>query len=217
MTPSAANKVAEPEDRTLVPHVENRESGYAPSLQAMLDGIRAQMGFVADSVATYLHRPAIAEAVLRLTAAIGKDPSSTLDRLLKRKIALVCSTINGCVYCTSHQCAYLSKHDDGDAEAWGLSRGELESLVDGTAEPANEVERVCLDFARAASRNSSTIPNEIRVRMKQHLSHAQIVELAFVVGHWKLYNTVNDALGLPIEAGNREHTGYVERARAQVR
>lgn len=211
-------EVQSPEELApFVPHVANRETGYAPSLQAMLDGIRAQMGFVADSVAVYLHRPEIAEAVLRFTAAVGKNQSSTLDRLLKRKIALVCSTTNGCRYCTAHQCSYLNSPRHGDAEAWGLSREYLEALVDGSYVPSDEIERVCLDFARAASRNSSAIPGELRARMQKHLTPAQIVEIAFVVGHWKLYNTVNDSLALPIEDVNREHTGYVEKAQGRVK
>lgn len=216
MAPTTADAETSVQTEAMVPHVANRESGYPPSLQVLLDGIKAQMGFVADSVAVYLHRPAIAEATLRFTAAVGKDPSSTLDRLLKRKIGLVCSTINGCFYCTAHQCSYLAKPREEDAESWGLSRADLESLVDGSYVPADEFERVCLDFSRAASRNSSAIPDEVRARMKALLTPAQIVELAFVVGHWKLYNTVNDSLALPIEAVNREHTGYVEIAQASM-
>ena len=44
------------------------------------------------------------------------------------------------------------------------------------------------------------MPDEILQRLKQHLSPPQIVELACVVGFWKFYNTVHDALQIPVES-----------------
>ena len=35
--------------------------------------------------------------------------------------------------------------------------------------------------------------------LKNHLSPAQIVELACLVGFWKMYNTIHEALKIPIE------------------
>ena len=46
--------------------------------------------------------------------------------------------------------------------------------------------------------------------LKKHLTPAQIMELACVVGFWKFYNTVHDSLHIPVEEGLLEHTGYVD-------
>jgi len=42
------------------------------------------------------------------------------------------------------------------------------------------------------------------------LTPPQIIELACVVGFWKMYNTIHDSLRVPIEAHLLEQTGYVD-------
>ena len=46
-------------------------------------------------------------------------------------------------------------------------------------------------------------------RLKAHLTPAQIIELACVVGFWKMYNTIHDSLRIPIEAHLLEQTEYI--------
>ncbi len=82
-------------------------------------------------------------------------------------------------------------------------------LMQGDLEPANEIERVRFDFVRAASQDPRTVPDEIYDRLKTLLTPPQIVELACVVGFWKMYNTIHDALRVPIEEALLANTGYV--------
>jgi alkylhydroperoxidase family enzyme len=77
-------------------------------------------------------------------------------------------------------------------------------------EPANEFERACFDYVRAASADPTSVPTEILQRLKQHLTPPQIVELACVVGFWKFYNTVHDSLQIPVESQLLQDTGYVD-------
>jgi alkylhydroperoxidase family enzyme len=139
-----------------------------------------------------------------------RDPSSTLDQFLKRKLAVVCCAINGCAYCTAHGCSMLKKPRGNDFEGWGLGEAELQTIITGSFEPENEFERVCFDYARAASEDPTAVPDEILNRLKQHLTPPQIIELACLVGIWKFYNTVHDSLDIPVESHLLEHTGYVD-------
>ena len=91
-----------------------------------------------------------------------------------------------------------------------MDQSDLMSLLQGDDIPANEMERVCFDFARSASRDPQHVPDEIYKRLKALLTPPQIIELACVVGFWKMYNTIHDSLRIPIEAHLLEHTGYVD-------
>ena len=100
---------------------------------------------------------------------------------------------------------------DGE-EGWGLSDDEVAGIVAGTAPPADDFERACFDYVRAASSDPTAVPEEILNRLAKNLTPAQIVELACVVGFWKFYNTVHDSLHIPVESDLLQDTGYVRLA-----
>ncbi len=81
-----------------------------------------RMGFLPNALKLYAHRPEIAEALFRLNSLIMRDPSSTLDQFLKRKLAAIASKANGCTYCTAHSCAMLKAPRGPAPEGWGLER-----------------------------------------------------------------------------------------------
>jgi alkylhydroperoxidase family enzyme len=157
----------------------------------------------------YAHRPEIAETLWRLNSNVMRDPSSTLDQLLKRKLAAIACATNGCAYCTAHSCSMLKKPRGDDFEGWGLSEEELQGLIIGDVVPKDEFERACFDYVRAASEDPTAVPDELLQRLKKNLSPAQIVELACVVGFWKFYNAVHDSLHIPVESQLLQDTGYV--------
>ena len=63
---------------------------------------------------------------------------------------------------------------------------------------------------RAASADPGNVPDELRQRLKQHLTPSQIVELACVAGFWKFYNTIHDSLNIPLENHLQPYAGYVD-------
>jgi uncharacterized peroxidase-related enzyme len=187
-----------------------KEEDFAPSLQPVLAPYKKRMGFLPNALKFYAYRPEIAETLWALNSKVMRDPSSTLDQFLKRKLAVVCCAINGCAYCTAHSCTMLKAPRGTGSEGWGLSEQELQDLVTGAMAPANEFERACFDYVRAASSDPTSVPDEILQRLKQHLTPPQIVELACVVGFWKFYNTVHDSLHIPVESQLLQDTGYVD-------
>jgi hypothetical protein len=104
----------------------------------------------------------------------------------------------------------LKKPKEAGFEGWGLSEKELQDIVTGDVPPADEFERVCFDYVRAASEDPTAVPDVILDRLKQYLSPPQIIELACVVGFWKFYNTVHDSLHIPVESQLLGDTGYVD-------
>ena len=145
--------------------------------------------------------------MLELEGYLGR---SGLNPSLKELIKIRAAQINGCAYCTSHHCNTLKSPSGGEAEGWGMEEGELRELLSGDLEPQDARERACFDYVRAASEDPSNVPREVLERLTQHLTPAQIVELACVVGFWKLYNTIHDSLHIPIEAALLGDSGYVD-------
>lgn len=206
--------VKPPEPRVLVeaepfiPYVP--EEKFPPNLQPVVEPYKKRMGFLPNALKLYAHRPEIAETLWKLNSNIMRDPSSTLDQLLKRKLAAVACATNGCAYCTAHSCAMLKKPRDSTFEGWEISEEELQGLITGDTEPKNDFERACYDYVRAASEAPSNVPSEILQNLKKHLTPPQIIELACLVGFWKFYNTVHDSLHIPIESQLLKDTGYVD-------
>jgi uncharacterized peroxidase-related enzyme len=187
---------------------------YVEELPHLLEPIvgpyKERMGFLPNALKFYMHRPEIAETLFTLNNTVMRDPSSTLDQNLKRRLATVASKLNGCTYCTSHHCNILLSPEGGGAEGWGMTETEVQDMLTGELAPQNDFERVCFDFVKAASQDPANVPDEVRQALTEHLTPAQIVELAAVVGFWKLYNTIHDALDIPIEAHLHQYMGFVD-------
>ncbi len=185
------------------------ESACPEHLRAPLAVLKQRFGFLPNSMRLYMHNPGVLAAVLAMGRNIVANPEGTLDRVLKNKIGVICSATNGCVYCTTHQCDMLSRNG-GSHEGWGVPLDEVRAQISGSEKAASDLERVCFDYARAASFDAAGVTDEMRTRMKLHLTPAQIMELAAVVGFWKFLNTVHDSLNLPVESSNLHHTGYLD-------
>jgi alkylhydroperoxidase family enzyme len=198
------------EEAPFIPYLD--EADFDQRLQPVLAPYKDRMGFLPNALRLYAYRPEIAQTLWALNSNIMRDPTSTLDQFLKRRLAAVCCAINGCGYCTAHSCAMLKKDASAASEGWGMSDDDVEALVSDSLVPKDEFERACFDYVRLASSDPTDMPDEIFDRLKTHLTPPQIVELACVVGFWKFYNTVHDSLRIPIEAALQEDARYVDHA-----
>ena len=211
---AAMDAIAPPKPKVLfeaepfIPYV--REEDFDPRLKPVVEPYKKRMGFLPNALKLYAYRPEIAETLWKLNSNIMRDPSSTLDQFLKRKLAAVACATNGCAYCTAHSCAMLKKPKEVELRRLGHDRGRAAGHLTGAYEPKNEMERACFDYVRAASEDPTSVPDEILQRLKQHLTPPQIIELACVVGFWKFYNTVHDSLHIPVESTLLADTGYVD-------
>jgi uncharacterized peroxidase-related enzyme len=194
-------------EEPFIPYVPDEK--VVERLRMVVEPYMKRMGFLPNALKLYAYRPEIAETLFSLNSNIMRDPSSTLDQLLKRKLAAVACKTNGCAYCTAHSCNMLMR-PKGPSEGWGLSQDELVTILDDAYKPSSEMERACFDYVRAASTAPDSVPAEILERLKKHLTPPQIVELACVVGFWKFYNTVHDSLHIPVEEHLLEDTRYVD-------
>ena len=194
-------------DEPFIPYVADEK--VIERLRAVVEPYIKRMGFLPNALKLYAYRPEIAETLFRLNSNIMRDPSSTLDQFLKRKLSALASKTNGCAYCTAHCCNMLMRPKVG-AEGWGLSQDQMLQILDDDYRPANPMEAACFDYVRVASTDPSNVPMKVLDELKKHLSPPQIVELACVVGFWKFYNAVHDSLHIPVEEHLLSDTRYVD-------
>lgn len=194
-------------EEPFIPYVPDEK--VVERLRAVVEPYMKRMGFLPNALKLYAYRPEIAETLFRLNSNIMRDPSSTLDQFLKRKLSALASKTNGCAYCTAHCCNMLMRPKAG-AEGWELSQDELLKILDDDYRPENPMEAACFEYVRVASTDPSNVPMKVLAELKKHLTPPQIVELACVVGFWKFYNAVHDSLHIPVEEHLLNDTRYVD-------
>ena len=185
------------EDEPFIPYAD-RDS-LTGELAAAVDAYERRMGFLPNALRLYMHRPELLECLIRLNNTVMRDPSGHLDRELKRRIATFCSSLNRSAYCVAHNTNSLASAGGGESEGWDYSASDIDALLDPGYEPEDPVERACFAYARAATLDPSDVPQEILDRLGDTLTPPQVVELACVVGFWKMYNGIHESLGVPIE------------------
>src|SRR5207237_2431913 len=89
-----------------------REENFAARLKPVIEPYKKRMGFLPNALKLYAYRPEIAETPWKLNSNVMRDPTSTLDQLLKRKLAPVACATNGCAYCPAHSFATLKQPKD---------------------------------------------------------------------------------------------------------
>ena len=168
-------------------------------LRAAIESYRQRMGFLPNALKLYMHRPQILKCLIELNNTVMRDTSGHLDEGLKRRIAAVCSALNHSPYCVAHNANTLKSSAEGEGEGWGFSDAEVRALLDPGFEPDDPAEAACFAFARAATRDPSDVPQAVIARLTEALTPPQVIELACVVGFWRMYNSIHESLYVPVE------------------
>ena len=166
-----------------------------PELAASFRQFEQILGFVPNSLLTMQRRPGIVAGFGALTAAV-MDPSGCVDPGFKRLLAHFASRAAGCRYCEAHSllaAGISGVPDDKIAALWEYRTSALYSAA----------ERAALDFALAAGSVPNAVDDELMVRLKQHWSEDQIVELLAAVCLYGFLNRWNDSLATELEEAPR--------------
>ena len=140
-----------------------------------------------------------------------RDPSSHLDAGLKRRIAAICSLLNRSAYCVAHNTnTLMTDADEDEGEGWDFQAEDIANLLDPAYTPDDPVEKVAIDYARAATIDHSNVSRKILDDLAGCMTPPQIVELACLVGFWKMYNSVHEAMHIPVEAALRGNVAFLE-------
>ena len=169
-------------------------------LQKPLASYIERMGFLPNALKLYMHRPEIMQCMININNATMRDPSSHLSAELKRRVSVLCSALNQSAYCVAHNAGTMKKGAEGDGEGWGYSDADVAGILDPDDSALDDMEAACMAYARAATLDPSDVPQEVVLKLAQALTPPQVVELACVVGFWKMYNCIHESLYVPLES-----------------
>ena len=185
------------EETPFIPYADR--DALPAELKAPLDAYEKRMGFMPNALKLYMHRPEILACLIRLNNTVMRDPSSHLDTGLKRRISAICSYLNKSAYCVAHNTNTLKAESDGEGEGCAFTDEDIVKLLDPAYAPDDPAERAAIDYARAATVDHSNVPRKVLDRLAETITPPQVVELACVVDFWKMYNSVHEAMHVPIE------------------
>ena len=196
------------EEQPFIPYADR---GALPeALKAPLEAYEKRMGFMPNALKLYMHRPELLACLVQLNNIVMRDPSSQLDAGLKRRISAICSYLNKSAYCVAHNTNTLMTDTGSDGEGWDFSDEDVMQLLDPAYAPDDPAEKAAIAYARAATIDHSNVPDAVLSALAETLSPPQIVELACVVGFWKMYNSIHEALHIPIEEALQGNAAFLE-------
>jgi alkylhydroperoxidase family enzyme len=191
--PLAKEVLEEGESSAFIPYApvgENLEQ-VPISLRPDVFYYARRMGFLPNCIKLYLHVPWVAEQVMRLNNALMRDERNSLSEHLKYRLAMIASRDNECPYCVSHNAGTLGRR-------WGYGEDRLESLL-RMEEPADEGEAVAQEFVHQACLDPAGVSDGLRSKLAEHFTPQEVMEIVFLVGFWKMYNTMHLSMAIPIE------------------
>ena len=196
------------EEAPFIPYAD-REA-LPENLKAPLDAYEARMGFMPNALKLYMHRPELLACLIQLNNTVMRDASSHLDAGLKRRISAICSYLNRSAYCVAHNTNTLMTDAEGEGEGWDFKPEDIAKLLDPAYTPDDPAEKVAIEYARAATVDHANVPRELLDRLADVMTPPQVVELACVVGFWKMYNSVHEALHIPVEEALQGNVAFLD-------
>lgn len=142
-------------------------------------------GDFSDQAGVMAQRLPIFSQTWALLLQLGQE--AVLPKRYTELAIVTVSLLNECEYCIDHHGPKL--------QVEGLSADGVRTLLDYANHPElNEVDRLVVEYAIAVTRNWSQTRDEIFVRLHQHFSEAQIVELTWRTALCGAFNRFNDIL-----------------------
>jgi uncharacterized peroxidase-related enzyme len=141
---------------------------------------------------TMARKPNILRAVTDLSIAVMREPGGT-PTSLRWMVAHVASNAAGCRYCTAHTARNAATRGD-------VSDEKIAAIWQYQTSPLfSEAERAALDLALAAGSCPPTVDEDHFIRLRQHYSEDQIVEIVAAIAMFGWFNRWNDTMGSDLE------------------
>jgi uncharacterized peroxidase-related enzyme len=165
-------------------------SELAPDLAQIYEEFAGAYGPFRNQVAVFAHVPAALRHLMPLLMELRA--AATLPKRYLELAIVPVSQVNACDYCVAHHKPFLAVE--------GVSPAGVDRLLDYQDHPElDEVDRLVVEYAIAATERPNRLPDAIFARLKRHFTERQIVELTLRVTLCGFFNKFNDALQIEEE------------------
>jgi uncharacterized peroxidase-related enzyme len=157
----------------------------SPELARIYEEFAGSYGPFRNQVAVFAHVPAALRHLMPLLMEL-RTAATLPKRYLELAIVAV-SQVNACDYCVAHHKPFLAVE--------GVSSAGVDQLLDYRDHPElDEVDRLVVEYAIAATERPNRIPEAMFARLRQKFTESQIVELTLRITLCGFFNKFNDAL-----------------------
>jgi uncharacterized peroxidase-related enzyme len=165
-------------------------SELGPDLAQIYEEFAGSYGPFRNQVAVFAHVPAALRHLMPLLMELRA--AATLPKRYLELAIVAVSQVNACDYCVAHHKPFLAVE--------GVSAAGVDRLLDYRDHPElDEVDRLVVEYAIAATERSNRLPDAIFTRLRRHFTEPQIVELTLRITLCGFFNKFNDALQIEEE------------------
>ena len=162
----------------------------APDLARIYEEFAASYGPFRNQAAVFAHVPAALRHLMPMLMELRA--AATLPKRYLELAIVAVSQVNACDYCVAHHKPFLAVE--------GVSAAGVDGLLDWRDHPElDEVDRLVVEYAIAATERPSRLPDAMFERLRRHFTEAQIVELTLRITLCGFFNRFNDALQIEEE------------------
>ncbi len=166
-----------------------------PKARALLEGVQKKMGMTPNLMRTMANSPAVLEAYLGFSSALGEG---SLSAKLREQIALTVGELNGCQYCLSAHTALGKMVGLGEEEIADSRRG---------VSPDRKTEAV-LRFARkVVSERGWVSDDDVATLRAAGTTDAELAEIVGAVALNTFSNYFNHVAGTEVDFPEVEAPG----------
>ncbi len=166
-------------------------SELSPELARIYEEFASAYGPFRNQVAVFAHVPAAVRHLMPLLMELRA--AATLSKRYLELAIVAVSQVNACDYCVAHHKPFLAVE--------GVSASGVDRLLDYQDHPElNEVDRLVVEYAVAATERPNRLPDALFARLRRHFTEAQIVELTLRITLCGFFNKFNDALQIEEES-----------------
>ena len=168
-------------------------SAIPEELRPLYARFTGEYGDFTNQARVVAHSPAAFAHLYGLIDAWRREGS--LSRRVVEVAVVTTSRVNECAYCVGHHGTTLIE--------LGLSPATVENILAAEVPGLDACELAVRDYARLVAERAWGIPDRVFDALREHFDEAQIVELTLRIGICVLFNKLNQALQLDMEASVR--------------
>ncbi|GAA3854474.1 peroxidase-related enzyme [Saccharothrix violaceirubra] len=161
-------------------------------VEAVFAAAREGYGFVPNVLRALAHCPDLLTTFAPFWAQVYRSP--TIGGRLRALSALGTAQAQSCTYCVAHMSA--------SARRVGMSEQEVSAVGDPHVEQRvfhDERETLVLEVAAALTRDPDGVTDDLRARLRRHLTDAEIVNVVVAIGLYNLTSRFLKALDVEVE------------------
>ena len=177
----------------LVPLVEIND--FSPAFAKLAERSIQKYGRVSNSARAMANSEDLAVAARSFLSDIWTGGSLGLE--LAYLVRLIVSSLNSCVYCSTHQIKALVE--------MGMDEEKIQNIHDFRVHPAfSNRERLAIEYGAALTQDSANFADEIAAGLVAEFSPEERVELTIIAAGMGMLNRINDGLRVPIEDASKD-------------